>query len=329
MGNGTKLERRRGLSRLAPLLLGNAVLAVALLGCRRDPEPARATVASSAAPGSTAAPTESGSARDAASAGLASIADTEVHLPRELRAGENLPLLVMLHGLGGSGDDIARGSDWPQFAEQHRIAWIAPSGPQDRRGRRFWNAGASCCNFDHLPVDHVAELRGVIERALASAPIDKQRVFLGGFSNGGFMAHRFGCEAPDLVRGIVSISGSGPLEPVTCRAAKSLRVLQIQGDADPIVPYDGGHLFRDPGLPEHASAQKTVRDWAVRLGCDNTPKSEGGFDFEARLPGAETRVSRFEGCKSGQVQLWTVGGGAHILGFSAPGPESIWRFLAE
>ncbi len=178
-------------------------------------------------------------------------------------------------------------------------------------------------------MDHVAELRAVIAHALSSAPIDKQRVFVGGFSNGGFMAHRFGCEAPDLVRGIVSISGAGPLEPVTCRAASALRVLQIQGDADPIVPYQGGHLFRNPELPEHASAQKTVGDWAARLGCNINPKSEGGFDFEARLAGAETRVSRFEGCKFGQVQLWTVGGGAHILGFHAPGPESIWRFLTE
>ncbi len=317
MADGTKGRSRRGHAHLTLALSYHVALTVAMLGCRRDPEPARATA------------TSSGVAPAASAPSTPSIVDTELHLPRELRTGERLPLLVMLHGLGGSGDDIARGSDWPQFAERRRIAWIAPSGPQDRQGRRFWNAGASCCNFDQLPVDHVAELRAVIERALASAPIDKQRVFLGGFSNGGFMAHRFGCEAPDLVRGIVSISGSGPLEPVTCRAAGALRVLQIQGDADPVVTYAGGHLFRNPALPEHASAQKTVGDWAARLGCNPAVESAGDFDFEARLPGAETRVSRFVGCKSGQVQLWTVAGGAHVLGFQAPGPESIWRFLTE
>jgi polyhydroxybutyrate depolymerase len=295
-----------------------AAVAVALLGCRRDPEPGRPLASARWVP--EAAPVPSSKP---------SITDTELHLPHELQPGEQLPLLVMLHGLGGSGQDIARSSDWPRFAEQQRIAWLAPSGPMDRQGRRFWNAGASCCNFDQRNVDHVTELRGVIERALASGHVDKQRVFVGGFSNGGFMAHRFACEAPELVRGIVSISGSGPLEPVTCRRPSSLRVLQIQGDADPIVTYEGGHLFRNPALPEHASAQKTVGDWAARLGCAVTPKSDGAFDFEARLPGAETRVSRFEDCKSGQVQLWTVGGGAHLLGFQAPGPATIWRFLTE
>lgn len=313
---------RRNLRGAEPDRLGAlfccAVLASGLLGCRRDAQAGRPAARSSTVP-----------ATAPALAVAPGLSDTELHLPRQLRPGEKVPLLVMLHGLGGSGADIARDSDWPQFAEQRRFAWLAPSGAQDRQGRRFWNAGASCCNFDGVPVDHVAALRSVIEHVLLTAPIDPQRVFVGGFSNGGFMAHRFGCEAPDLVRGIVSVSGSGPLEPVACRTPSSLRVLQIHGDADPIVPYGGGHLFRNPQLPEHASAQKTVADWAARLGCDPTPRSAGAFDFEARLPGAETQVSRFEGCKFGEVQLWTVNGGAHTLGFHAPGPATIWRFLND
>ena len=53
------------------------------------------------------------------------------------------------------------------------------------------------------------------EEALARNPIDRERVFVGGISNGGFMALRLACAAPGLIRGIVSISGAGPLEPVT------------------------------------------------------------------------------------------------------------------
>jgi polyhydroxybutyrate depolymerase len=254
--------------------------------------------------------------------------DASVHLPSSLPAGQRAPLLVMLHGLGSSGDDIAS-SDWPGFAAAHGVAWMAPSGPKDSKGRRFWNAGASCCNFDGVAVDHVAQLRALIQQKLATEPLDAARVFVGGYSNGGFMAHRLACEAPDLVAGIVSMAGSGPLEAVKCGAAKSLRVLQIQGDADRVVPYAGGHLFNDPRLPEHASAQKTVTDWAERLGCKVTSSSEAPFDFEARLPGAETRPTVFKDCKAGRVALWTVAGGDHFIGFRAPAPETIWRFLTE
>jgi polyhydroxybutyrate depolymerase len=233
---------------------------------------------------------------------------------------------VLLHGLGSSGRDIEQ-SDWSQFASEHGIALVAPNGPQDSQGRRYWNAGSTCCDFEGHGDDHVALLRGLIEHALAVAPLDRARVFVGGHSNGGFMAHRLACEAPELVRGIVSIAGVGPLDAPTCKAAQNLRVLQVHGDADRIVPYSGGHLFSDPRLPPSASALQTVRTWAERLGCNPTPHDESSVDLDPMLAGAETRISAFPGCTRGQVELWTVHGGSHSVGFIAPAPALIWNFL--
>jgi polyhydroxybutyrate depolymerase len=260
---------------------------------------------------------------------LASVLDAPVHLPPHLAAGQKAPLLLLLHSIGTSSEDIERRTHWPKFAEQHGIAWIAPNGPVDALGRRFWDAGPSCCNFLGAPLDHVAALRALLERALERYPIDRERVFVGGISNGGFMAHRLGCGAPELVRGIVSISGAGPLEAVRCEGPSSLRVLEIHGDADPIVSYDGGHLFKNPSLPEHASAKKTVSDWAERLGCDRAPVAGEPLDLEARYPGKETRVTRYPDCKLGKLELWTVSGGDHYLAFYDPAPQAVWQFLNQ
>jgi polyhydroxybutyrate depolymerase len=233
----------------------------------------------------------------------------------------------MLHGLGSSSESIERYSDWPTFAEQNGIAWAAPDGPFDRRGRRFWNAGPSCCNFDQLQVDHVAALGELIGRLARDPRVDPQRVYVGGYSNGGFMAHRLACERPELVAGIVSIAGSAPLDGRSCKTPTSLRVLQVQGEADPIVTYGGGHLFQDPRLPEHASAQQTLRSWAERLGCRGEPRVLPAVDFEAALPGSETRVSSYQGCAHGAVALWTVTAGQHMIGFRTPAPGAIWGAL--
>lgn len=254
--------------------------------------------------------------------------EAELHLPA-LAAGAKAPLLIMLHGLGGSAEQIVAGSDWLSFASEHGIAWLAPNGPLDPQGRRFWNAGPSCCNFAHLAVDHVAALSALIERAAANPAIDRARVFVGGHSNGAFMAHRLACERPDLLRGIIAISGTGPLDPSACRPAGALRVLQIHGEADPIVPYAGGHLFQSPSLPEHVSVQKTAANWASALGCDTTPVTLSPLDLEASLPGAETRVQSYPHCKSGQVEVWTVAGGGHGVGFRAPAPAAVWAFLSR
>jgi polyhydroxybutyrate depolymerase len=255
--------------------------------------------------------------------------EAKVNLPPGLAAGQKVPLLLMLHSLGTSAEDIESRTDWTTFAERNGIAWLAPNGPVDAQGRRFWDAGPSCCNFGGSPVDHVAALRALLEESLASNPIDRERVFVGGISNGGFMAHRVACAAPELVRGVVSISGAGPLETVRCKEPSSLRVLEVHGDADPIVGYEGGHLFKNPQMPEHASAEKTVRDWAERLGCRSDPVQGKPVDLETRYPGQETRVARYDGCTRGNVELWTVAGGDHYLAFRNPAPDAIWQFLSR
>ncbi len=252
-----------------------------------------------------------------------------MHLPGHLAPDQRVPLLLLLHSLGTSAADIESRTDWARFADARSVAWIAPDGPVDALGRRFWDAGQSCCNFMGPPVDHVAALRALLEDIVARHPIDRERVFVGGISNGGFMAHRLACEAPDLIRGVVSISGAGPLESIHCREPAGLRVLEVHGDADPMVGYGGGHLLGDPRLPQHASVQKTMTDWAARIGCQSDPSEGPALDIEKRYPGAETKVSRYAGCERGRLELWTVKGGNHYLAFHDPAPDLIWQFLTR
>lgn len=282
------------------------------------PPPATANVA---APSASSAPLSAGPGPPPLSA--------NVHLPDHLAPDRRVPLLLLLHSVGTSAEDIESRTDWARFADRKGVAWIAPNGPFDSLGRRFWDAGPSCCNFSGPPLDHVSALRELVKDTIARYPIDRERVFVGGISNGGFMAHRLACAAPELIRGVVSISGAGPLEPTTCGEPSQLRVLEIHGDADPMVAYGGGHLMNDPKLPEHASVQKTMTDWAARLGCDNDPGEAAPIDLEKRFPGAETRVSRYAHCQRGSLELWTVHGGNHYLAFYEPAPELIWQFLTR
>ncbi|HEX6276495.1 MAG TPA: PHB depolymerase family esterase [Polyangiaceae bacterium] len=251
-----------------------------------------------------------------------------VHVPASLPPGEKAPLIVILHGLGATSAAIDRFSDFASFAETKRIAWVAPDGPKDSKGRQFWNAGSTCCNFDGMRVDHVAALRALVERAVASKPIDAKRVYAVGYSNGGFMAHRLGCELDGLFAGIASVAGAGPKPGEPCPAKGPLRVLQVHGDADTIVNIAGGPLFADRAYPSSISAAETILAWAKRLDCAAKPRSAGNLDFEAKLPGPETSVERFETCKRGAVALWTVGGGGHYIGLREPSYEVMWKFLS-
>jgi polyhydroxybutyrate depolymerase len=241
-------------------------------------------------------------------------ADPEVHvLPVADRApNERLPLLLYLHGLGGSGSEALASPQIRALAQRGRMVLVAPDGNLDREGRRFWNAGGACCNFDGKAVNDVARLEALLFHWTQRPEIDPARVYVVGFSNGGFMAHRLACYMDDRLAAIVSIGGAGRAPEEACAPVSTIAVLEIHGDADPIVRYGGGHVLDNRAADPHPSAPETFHDWAERLGCllQAKPKTTA-VDLDPRLPGAETKIESYTGCPHGSVELWTVHGGGH------------------
>jgi polyhydroxybutyrate depolymerase len=243
-------------------------------------------------------------------------ADPEVHvLPVTDRAPhERLPLLLYLHGLGGSGSEALASPEIRALAQRGRMVLVAPDGNLDRQGRRFWNAGGACCNFDGKAVNDVARLEALLFHWTQRPEIDPARVYVVGFSNGGFMAHRLACYMDDRLAAIVSIGGAGRAREEACAPVSTIAVLEIHGDADPIVRYGGGHVLDNRAADPHPSAPETFADWAERLGCQANSRSKPKtttVDLDPRLPGAETKIESYADCPHGSVELWTVRGGGH------------------
>jgi polyhydroxybutyrate depolymerase len=275
-------------------------------GCRRDRD--------------GAPPFASSPASSPAASPLAS----ERFEPAPIAAGETLPLVIFLHGLGGSAARLFQSARLGDFGRAHRAFVVAPDGTRDRSERRFWNAGAACCNMDRIPVDDVARLTALVDTWRARPGVDPRRVYVVGFSNGGFMAHRLACAAGDRLAAVASIAGAGPEPDEPCAVSSPIGVLEVHGDADPIVPYQGGRVFDDPALAPYPSMPAAMRGWSRRLGCPGAT-SEG--PVEGPL-GPSLRVLRYEGCARGGAELWTIAGGVH----RPPWPalvDQVWGFLAR
>ncbi|MEO8180084.1 MAG: PHB depolymerase family esterase [Deltaproteobacteria bacterium] len=242
-------------------------------------------------------------------------------------AAGRVPLIVFLHGLGGSGAELSLGLHLKEFSDRLGFAFLAPDGLLDNSGRRFWNASASCCNFDQLSVDHVGLLRSWIQDALKNPKLDPTRVYLVGYSNGGFLAHRAACELGSLLRGIYSIGGAGPNQPKRCHPDKLPNVVEIHAEDDAIVAFKGGYLFADRSRPPHPSAEATVRAWRKLAGCSEPALATADLDLDPRIPGAETQVWSFPGCKASSVELWRIRGGNHGSGLSRLSVLAIWESI--
>jgi polyhydroxybutyrate depolymerase len=240
-----------------------------------------------------------------------------------------LPLLVALHGYGANAemleDYLDDYLDLQRVADERRFFVALPDGTFERGGaepRRFWNATDACCNFAGSTVDDVAYLEAVIDDVAARQRVDARRVFVIGHSNGGFMAHRLACES-SRIAAIVSLAGAVWREPARCRPPAPVAVLQVHGDADSIIHYDGGQFLTGAPYP---SARETIAIWAAKNGC--APGRVDGaiaLDLDDDLAGAETRVERSCG---GAVELWTIHGGSHVPRLSAAFSTAVYDFLS-
>jgi polyhydroxybutyrate depolymerase len=319
-------------SKLRALPLVVVLAQAGLLACITEPERAAqvANVATRHAP--ILAPTV---AIPVASASNTALATDPAHafdppallrLPDTLQAGERVPLLLVLHGFGISSSLLIAKAGLNQVADQRKFAYLAPEGARDAHGRPFWNAGKSCCDLDHRQIDDVKRLRQLLDANLSNASVDPKRVFVIGYSNGGFMAQRLACDVGDRIAGVISVAGASPSPAVPCAQNSALAVLEIHGDADPIVHYAGGTVFDRTDVDVHTSALDTVKYWAQRLSCSGAAHPVNQIDLEPYVPERETSVQRYDDCR-GAVELWTVKGGGHYVGLQPPALEAIWGFV--
>jgi polyhydroxybutyrate depolymerase len=249
-----------------------------------------------------------------------------LRLPDSLQAGERVPLLLVLHGFGVSSSLLIAKAGLNRVADQKKFAYLAPEGSRDALGRPFWNAGKSCCDLDHRQIDDVKRLRDLLDANLSHPSVDPKRVFVIGYSNGGFMAQRLACEVGDRIAGVISVAGASPSSDVPCAQNSALSVLAIHGDVDPIVHYGGGTVFDRTDVQPHASALDTAKYWAQHLSCGGAPRTVDRIDLEPYVPERETSVQRYQDCR-GTVELWTVKGGGHYVALQPPALEAMWGFV--
>ncbi len=250
-----------------------------------------------------------------------------IQVPTTYNAYRPAPLLVILHGYGANGFVQEQYLGVGPLVESEGILIIAPDGTMDSTGSLFWNATPACCNFDGSSVDDVGYIRGLIADIRHDYNVDRQRIYLIGHSNGAFMAHRMACEAAQDIAAIVSLAGATFKDAADCMPSEPVSVLDIHGDADVEVLYEGGQIN---GVA-YPSELETMTHWQVYDHCtpglvtDPVPLN---LDFS--LAGSETTVQYFNGCARGTaVELWTIHGGAHVPSLTRQFPMYVWQWLSD
>lgn len=219
----------------------------------------------------------------------------------------NAPLVIALHGRGGTGPGMAMLTGFDAVAEQHGFIVAYPSGIEQQ-----WNYVEGIEGYTNETSD-IAFLRALVADIAARHAVDARRVYVAGFSNGGFMAQRLACAANDVFAAYASVGAAGfGGQPSVCGEPGPLPLLFIHGSADAVVPFQGMSQPTPRGpVTVLASVDQTMGFWADKLGCENDVDG-GPLPRTGLSPDTEVTVLSFTGCPEGaELTIAVVLGGGH------------------
>jgi polyhydroxybutyrate depolymerase len=195
-------------------------------------------------------------------------------------------LVIGFHGYGLNGNSPRNDHKWPQIEQMagDEAIFLYPNslGPS-------WDASAlsgDLAFFDEM-----------INSSANDYCIDKNRVFVHGFSNGAYFVNGLAAARNASIRGVISVAGGG--------AGTSKPAIVIHGKADSSVGYWG-------------NAPTLIGSYATANGCNTTA------NYDAMRPETCTPI---DGCPEGHSVLFCPwNGNHHWPEFTLP---DVWKFISS
>ena len=216
--------------------------------------------------------------------------------PDGFESAEGYPLVVLLHGYGANMGDLATLSP---AIDSRRYVYAFPNGPVRLRlgyGSEGYGWSASVDGgVDESLEPSAQKLLEFFDEVMEKYEVERGRVVLGGFSQGGMMTYRCGLPDPGAFGGLAVLSSRIP-EPERLEMLlpedRSQSIFVTHGTADPLLPVEDGRRARrfledhgySPDYREyemgHQITEAVVRDLA---GWIRDVLAPHGADTEGRV----------------------------------------------
>ncbi|MFH2012320.1 MAG: PHB depolymerase family esterase [Pseudomonadota bacterium] len=198
-----------------------------------------------------------------------------LHIPPSHNKTKQMPLVIVLHGGGGSGENVVKLTlgGFNKLSHKNGFVVVYPDAIE-----KHWNDGRSREENVYLKgkekVDDVGFISALIDHLIKKLNIDPKCVYITGISNGAMMSYRLACELTQKIAAIAAVAGSIPqnLYP-SCSPSRPISVLVINGVNDPLIPFAGGDITGPFGfrkLGEVLSTSDTIRFWVAHNKCSSS-----------------------------------------------------------
>jgi polyhydroxybutyrate depolymerase len=221
--------------------------------------------------------------------------DYVLYVPKSYTGSSAVPVVFNFHGFGSNASQQMAYGDFRPLADRDDFLIVAPDGESAAIGRHF--------NVAQLPgqPDDVAFTLSILDSLEKDFCVDARRVYSAGMSDGGAMTSTLACVASNR------FAAFGPVAVVfynpACGAARSVPIAAFMGNADPVVPFNGGQV----NCCDHSTvpaAPASMAGWASHDGCAPQPQEQS--------LGSEVTLRQWTGCApQGDVRFYIINGGGH------------------
>lgn len=213
-----------------------------------------------------------------------------------------LPILVGLHGINGSPAAFRDQFLFGALASEYNYVGIFPLGWGDEvNSSPTWNAGSCCLSAVVANINDTEFVQAIIQEVKKNYLIDESRIWAIGFSAGGMMAYKLGCDLSSVFTAVGIVSGSMMQDP--CNPAAPISIFHLHGELDDVIPVLGGGQYSTPPI------LAGVLTAAGIFGC--TPTQDGPDEFNLKETSAwncdyetEIRLNIYKGIEHEFLRSW-------------------------
>ena len=214
-----------------------------------------------------------------------------------------LPILIGLHGINGSPASFRDQFLFGALASEYKYVGIFPLGWGDEvNSNPTWNSGSCCLSAMVANINDVEFIQAIIQEVKKNYFVDESRIWAVGFSAGGMMAYKLGCDLASVVTAIGVVSGTLMQDP--CNPVAPISIIHLHGELDDAIPVLGGGQYSTPPI------RAGVLTAAGIFGCTPTldsPNEINAIETSAWSCsyGTDVRLSVYKGIEHEFLRSWS------------------------
>lgn len=192
-----------------------------------------------------------------------------VHLPPGYSGNTSVPVVFVLHGGSGNYQSVQGFTEMNFVSNQNSFIAVYPQGYGVAPPGYSWADGRGT-SADDANIDDVGFITKLLDTLNVDYAIDTNKLYVCGYSNGGFMTQRLACEVPERFAAIGGLGCSIDTNLIqTCAPSQPVPMAYFSGTADPEVPYNGGAM-NNPAVTPVIPVETAVQFWVDNNNCETT-----------------------------------------------------------